>query len=347
MALKHTDKSNTDNHEAKSHSEQAAVNTATATDYVDYSRSRCGGALRVAREKQGLSLNDVASKLKISHKQIEAIEADNFAALPESTIVRGFIRNYAKFLKLEADPLLDAYNVLMPSQQPLAFMLKPSSTMKVTGYKKPKTGRYIAFTVLLLLALAAWLFYQHYIEKPSPTAPTANSEKLEALPQQALPAAERVEPSAENTPGGEAGSSTEITLPPPASGDVSGANQLPNPASSSSVALNAVQTESTANATANAQLILSPTTASNTPVADVLTRLEIAASQETWVSVTDANGKQVYNKIIFAGSRQTVEAKPPLDVVFGNAAGASLMVNGKSVDLAPHTRVNVARLKLE
>ena len=339
----------TDNDEAKN-TVEVNVDTTTASaananqsDNIAYTRSRCGGALRIAREKQGLSLNDVASKLKISNKQIEAIEADDFAALPESTIVRGFIRNYAKLLKLEADPLLDAYNVLVPNKQPLAFMLKPSSTMKVTGYKKPKTGRYIALIVLFILALAAWLFYQHYIEKPSPTAPTANAEKLESLPQQALPAAERVEQPAEVAPAGDVAPTTEITLPPPASGDVSGAN--PYPATTS---LNAteMQPAATSSATQNAQLILDSTTPVAAPVPG-LTRLEIAASQETWVSVTDASGKQVYNKIIFAGSRQTVEAKPPLDLVFGNAAGASLVVNGKPVDLAPHTRVNVARLKLE
>ncbi|WP_020168151.1 MULTISPECIES: RodZ domain-containing protein [Methylotenera] len=341
---------NTDNDEAKKTVELENVNTitASATDANQsdaYSRSRCGGALRIAREKQGLSLNDVASKLKISNKQIEAIEADNFSALPESTIVRGFIRNYAKLLKLEADPLLDAYNVLVPSKQPLAFMLKPSSTMKVTGYKKPKTGRYIALVVLFILAIAAWLFYQHYIEKPSPTVPTANADKLESLPQQALPAAERTEQPAEIAPAGDVAPSTEITLPPPASGDVSGVNQTPATTSS-----NPTPTQPVANtsATASAQLVLNPATPVNAPVADVgLIHLEFAASQETWVSVTDASGKQIYNKIIFAGSRQTVEAKPPLDLVFGNAAGASLMVNGKSVDLAPHTRVNVARLKLE
>ena len=63
--------------------------------------SRCGGALRLAREKSGLTIHDIASRLKISPKQIIAIESDDFAALPESTIVRGFIRNYAKLLKIK------------------------------------------------------------------------------------------------------------------------------------------------------------------------------------------------------------------------------------------------------
>jgi len=333
---------NTDNVDVKQAPEQANVseNLASSTadanqaEYLAYSRSRCGGALGIAREKQGLSLNDVTSRLKISNKQIEAIEADNFTALPESTIVKGFIRNYAKLLKLDAGPLLDAYNVLVPSKEPLAFTIKPSSTMKVGGYKKPKTGRYIVFSVLLALALATWLFYQHYIEKPSPTAPIAGTEKLEPLPEQALPAVERMEQS------------TEIALPP-ATVDSLNAPQSTNSPDS----LNAPQAALTPNssATANAQLMLNPNAASaSTPVVDQRgTRLELAASQETWVSVVDAKGKQVYSKIIFAGGRETVEAKTPLELVIGNAIGTTLMVNGKSVDLAPHTRVNVARLKLE
>lgn len=319
----------------------ASVDAADQAEYLTYSRSRCGGTLRIAREKLGLTLNDVTSRLKISNKQLEAIEADNFTALPEATIVKGFIRNYAKLLKLDAEPLLDAYNVLMPSKEPLAFTIKPSSTMKVGGYKKPKTGRYIALSVLLVLALAAWLFYQHYIEKPSPTAPIANTEKLEDLPQQALPAVERMEQS------------SEITLPPATSGDALSSPQSLN----SSESLNAAQTANTAQAastpittaTTNAQLILdSNATSINTPVAgENVARLELAASQETWVSVVDAKGEQMYSKIIFAGGRETVEAKTPLELVVGNAIGTTLMVNGKSVDLAPHTRVNVARLKLE
>lgn len=338
MALK-----NTDNVDVTQTSEQVNVSENLATDDVNqehlaYSRSRCGGALRIAREKQGLSLNDVTSRLKFSNKQLEAIEADNFTALPEATIVKGFIRNYAKLLKLDVEPILDAYNVLMPNKEPLAFTIRPTSTMKVGGYKKPKPGRYVAFSVLLALALAIWLFYRHYIEKPSPTVPIANTEQLEILPEQALPPAQRLEQS------------TEIALPPASS------DSLNSPQSfNSSEPLSAAQAElapnpaAKATATTNAQLILDSTVASaSAPIIDnSVTRLELAASQETWVSVVDAKGKQTYSKIIFAGGRETVEAKTPLQLVVGNAIGTTLMVNGKSVDLAPHTRVNVARLKLE
>jgi cytoskeleton protein RodZ len=47
------------------------------------------------------------------------------------------------------------------------------------------------------------------------------------------------------------------------------------------------------------------------------------------------------------GSTQSVSGPPPLDLVIGNAADVTLTWKGKRVDLAPHTRQNVARLTLE
>ncbi len=65
--------------------------------------STVGRKLRAAREAAGLSLADVAQSLKFTPRQIELLEADDYAALPGMTVVRGFIRSYAKLLKMDAD----------------------------------------------------------------------------------------------------------------------------------------------------------------------------------------------------------------------------------------------------
>lgn len=311
----------TDNHPAEMPSSQVSPDTAEL-NHTTYSRSRCGGALRMAREKQGLAVHDVASKLKISSRQIESIEADQFTALPESTIVRGFIRNYAKLLKIEAEPLLDAYNVLVPSKEPLAFTLKPSTSMKVNSYKKPKTGRYIWAGLLVLLALGTWLFYQSYIEKPSPTAPMVEMELLEPLPEPALPAAERTEQT------------VDITLPPAADAETAQSADAP------AVVVESAQATPVTETPALAEIKLAEPLES-------LAKLEFNASQETWVSIVDAKGKEIYNKTIFAGSRDSLNIKLPINVVVGNARGATMTMNNKLIDLAPHTRSNVARIKVD
>ena len=305
---------------------------------VDY-RSRCGGALRTARESQGLSIQDIASRLRLGPKQIEALETDNFTALPEPTIVRGFIRNYAKQLKINAEPLLDAYNVLVPGSDLHRLIVKPSTNMRMTSHKKPKSGRYLLVVLAALLGLGLWLFYQSYIQKPHPTAlgesaigegvniEGVNSESAvstEPLPEAALPAAER-EATLQT--------STELTLPAAPSADVT-----LNPTDA-----NLSNTATTTLPASVEQAVIPPAAPNPNGVA----KLEFSATQETWINVVDASGREIYNKIIFAGSRESVVVTPPVNVTVGNAGATSMSMGGKPVELAPHSRNNVAHIKLE
>jgi cytoskeleton protein RodZ len=63
-----------------------------------------------ARQRQvlGLSVEDVAQQLKLAPRQIEALEAGDFARLPPGTFARGMLRNYARLLRLDAAPMLAA-----------------------------------------------------------------------------------------------------------------------------------------------------------------------------------------------------------------------------------------------
>ena len=346
--------------------------------------SRCGGALRTAREKSSLTVQDIASRLRLSPKQILAIEADNFATLPESTIVRGFIRNYAKLLKIDVEPLLDAYKVIVPEKSPYAFSVKPDTSVRVSNYEKPKTGRYIWAGFLLILGVSAWLFYQHYIQKPSPSSPSASIESSinngsetngsdpnstgvlpnTALPQPALPVAERAAETA----------AIELSLPPAVASSTNINPAIPAtqpaplaslPATSTPSLSDNVQSNTGSSPTSSPNTTGSPNSSTalpplNAPAAVLNTvpntaqaaltgvaKIEFVANQETWVTVTDNTGKKVYNKSIFAGSRESIDIIPPLTVVIGNAGGTTLSMNGKTVDLAPHTRGNVARIKLD
>ncbi len=317
----------------------APVAAEQTADNTTYTRSRCGGALRLAREAQGLSVQDVASKLRLGPKQIEAIEADQFAKLPEPTIVRGFIRNYAKLLKMNAEPLLDAYIVIVPSNTQYDLTVKPTTNMQVTGGDKPKPSSYIWVVLAALLALGIWLFYQSYIQKPSPTLPSTSieslsNENLEPLPEPALPAAER-------TP--ESQSSIELTLPPAA--DTTSSSSAGTPID---IATPATVVPNPPPASAVATPVAPPPAAPiSAPISISRAKLEINATQETWVNVVDASGREIYSKTIFAGSRESIDVTPPVNVTVGNAGATSLNMNGRAIDLAPHSRNNVAHIKLE
>ncbi|MGH8744637.1 MAG: helix-turn-helix domain-containing protein, partial [Burkholderiales bacterium] len=83
----------------------------------DSQTASVGRVLSSARERQGLSVSDVARQLKLAVRQVEALEADDFKSLPRITFVRGFIRNYAKLVQIDAEPLLLATKLMPPPPQ--------------------------------------------------------------------------------------------------------------------------------------------------------------------------------------------------------------------------------------
>ena len=70
--------------------------------------SSTGRVLAAARQARGMTVTEVAQRLKFSPRQIEALEADRYRELPPPTIARGMIRGYAKLLAIPAEPLLEA-----------------------------------------------------------------------------------------------------------------------------------------------------------------------------------------------------------------------------------------------
>ncbi len=90
-----------------------------------------GTTLRQARELRGLSLNEVAQITRISRTTIAHIEADHFEELPAQVFVRGFLRNLAKELKVDADGVIAAYEhhtgrVHKPALEAIQAPVKPA-----------------------------------------------------------------------------------------------------------------------------------------------------------------------------------------------------------------------------
>jgi len=70
---------------------------------------KAGLILKQARLERKLSLEQIAQETKIRARFLEAIENDDRDALPSPVQARGFIRLYAGFLKLDAQPILDLW----------------------------------------------------------------------------------------------------------------------------------------------------------------------------------------------------------------------------------------------
>ncbi len=117
-----------------------------------------GTILRRAREAKGLDIVAVAAMLHLSEFKVKAIEADDFSSLPEPVFVRGYLKNYARILGEQVDPVLDAYTNF--SSEPVI----PEQKLVVSDSKKIEIGNNpdlvkiitIAVVVALIIIPVIW-----------------------------------------------------------------------------------------------------------------------------------------------------------------------------------------------
>ena len=90
-----------------------------------------GQVLREAREAQNMTLEDVAMRLRLMHRQVEAMETDDFGSLGQPVFARGFVRNYARLMGLKPETLLARMEGAPAELAPVAPVepLMPSSWM--------------------------------------------------------------------------------------------------------------------------------------------------------------------------------------------------------------------------
>ncbi len=315
-----------------------------------------GEILLAARKEKKLSQKDVSNHLRISIKQIEAIETNEFSALPESTITRGFIRNYARMLNIDAEPLLASYRARVPEDVVASLSVKPSvrnmsQRDMMTGRNHQSWLKYILGSILALLLLVLWFFYMDFIPKSNQTKVSTPPAKPLSLPEEALPAAERqgvvdnpADISVLPQPATLVNATPVVETPTlPAQVSVTQANTtLVMPAINPAPINAAVQKPAPVDLT---------TTSSSNPVTNGIEmksdKVNMAFTAKTWVSIKNPSDKIVFEKTFEAGETGVFNGETPMLVIIGNAEAAQLQYLGQTVDLTASTIGNVARVKLE
>lgn len=301
-----------------------------------------GAQLRRVRESRGETTGDVAHSLKLTSRQIEAMEAGRLDLLPGPAFARGFLRNYARYLGVDPAAVLLAYEFEANTQAVELLPVSNAEGVMPTGgaSRAVQLPAALIAGVLLVVVIAGWYFdwfrmpdepvavTEHALEPAGP-GEAANMSEAVAVPAPGImsPAADSVSPA---------------LAPMPAPPAVIGSTP---PVTPSAVA--PVPPGATLAAGAAAPAIAPPAPAVEAPRADGVAHLVFRFGGESWVEVRDASGAIVYSGISNAGSTRTVQGKPPFALVVGNARQVSLEYRGKPYDLSPHVRVSVARLTLE
>ena len=143
--------------------------------------SRPGLILRQERERRGLSIEEVASQMRLSTRQVEALEGDDYDALPGKVFVRGFIGNYARLLQIDPNPLFDALTLPEESTAP-----QKNEEIPFPSGRKKSWVHYAIWIVLLVFPILVYEMYRENHEpaqmKPKAAEPAATSEKSAVPP---------------------------------------------------------------------------------------------------------------------------------------------------------------------
>ncbi len=122
--------------------------------------SGCGQRLRAAREAAGLSVAEVASRLKMPIRIIEALEAEDWDRIGAAVFVRGQLRSYSRLLGLPVQPVQEASGVapIQPTQ-----LVSRTQTPRMQRIADQVGGRLVYIVITALIILPVWVATQSHM----------------------------------------------------------------------------------------------------------------------------------------------------------------------------------------
>ena len=264
-----------------------------------------GRRLADARKARNLTSSDIARQLKLSVSQVDALEAGRYQQLPGPIFVRGFIRNYARLVKLDPGELLQEGSENLPQPQPQREARPPSPEIPFPSREAPRWRIYAAVAAVIVGALAIYEFYWN-----DPVVDAARPGVVASAPESAARQAPAKPVATERAPlkapqGAQAGSAKAVVAP---QGPAPVAAAAPRPGER---------------------------------------QVRMNFNDESWVEIRDRSERVIFSQLNRPGTQQSVQGYPPFSVVVGNAHGVRMTYDDKPVDLAPHTKIDVARLILQ
>jgi cytoskeleton protein RodZ len=262
-----------------------------------------GDRMKREREMRGIKLEEIAESTKIGKRNLEALEQEHFDQLPGGIFNKGFVRAYAKFLGLDEEQAVNDFLTASANyDQPVALQPPPTSLVKAPvipsdASVQRKNMMWAAAGACGLIAVLGIWFYIN----PSIWRGAVEREEVLLARHKSNPPASA--PAATTSPNGAADSSDAVVA---GAGPASGTAQ---------------DHSSTAPETKAAVAAIPPEDGFE---------LAIHARQNAWVSII-ADGKNVMDLVIPAGSSKSVRAQRRLILKTGNATGLEMAYNGVPV----------------
>ena len=266
-----------------------------------------GGMLRQLREAAGVDPALVASAMKVSLQKLDALENDRFDELPDLTFARGLASAICRAFGADPAPVLERMPLAAPG---LRAQGKPINQPFRQPGDSPAPMLKSSFSKPLVIAIGVLLLAAAALWL-LPTLPI----QLTAPAQESTSADGEVQepaaPAAEPTPPAE--------MPAGAASAEQTAPAAPQAAASAAEPA----------ASADGDLLV------------------FTANAETWLTVRDAQGKQLINRTLTSGETVKLTGEVPLSATVGRKDAVSVKVRGEPFDIKALSKTTVARFQVK
>ncbi|AZG37054.1 MULTISPECIES: RodZ domain-containing protein [Shewanella] len=298
-----------------------------------------GTILKAAREAKGISIETVATQLHLRPKIIDDLENDIFINIASITYVRGYIKNYARFVSADMAVIQQCLSRQVPEIVAPVMQSFSRKTIHQARNSRLNLVTYLIVAILIAMLVLWWVQKSSLLTNVDLSQPTVEEIAAESsmLDPQQIIRSESGQSQAENT----TSESDYVT---------EGIDSSTDAASRAAIEAEDNLIQTAQNAASSTQALTQPSTPSSTitetSVSSSESVLTIELSGDCWVNVTDANGKVMVDGVKNAAQRIEVRGTKPFKVILGAPQVASISLDGNNVSLAAFSDGRVARLTL-
>jgi cytoskeleton protein RodZ len=279
---------------------------------------KLGVQLSNAREQFNVSVDEMAHKLKLTAKQIEALEGEDYSQLGPVTFVKGYIRSYCREFSLNEVDLM----TLFSHQREEAEKRMQSFSRRTE--REAKDNRLMLFSyaiIALIIGSSLFIWWQNRDVAPIASekqivAQTSDSEEIEVIKNDRLPIQQ----------------ADTLELLKLAANEIEISNAEPEQS------LEQIE----------AQPVTKTVESKSAPTkrATNVDTITMTFKDDSWVEIFDADGERVAFGVKKKGYVMTLEGKAPFNVVLGKHYIVDVKFNGDLIDISHFPTNRLAKFSL-
>jgi hypothetical protein len=132
-----------------------------------------GELIRSAREAKGITLEQAAAETRIRRAYLDAMEDGDLRIFPGTAYATGFLRNYATYLGLNADEVIQTFHAMSPTAS--GITIAPATTVGVERMRRRSRRKIMWTTITVCLVLVCGYAVKSYSAGPNTSSPPPNT----------------------------------------------------------------------------------------------------------------------------------------------------------------------------